>query len=76
MPLFEREPDITVADAYAIQSHVIARRVASGERVIGKKIGVTSKPVQEFLGVYEPDFGQLTSGMICTESDGVNAELS
>jgi len=71
-PLLERFPDITTADAYAIQRHFVGRRLAAGETVIGKKIGVTSKPVQDMLGVYEPDFGQLTSGMLCTEAQGVD----
>ncbi len=71
-PLLERYPDILTADAYAIQRRMVSRRVQAGETIIGKKIGVTSKPVQDMLGVYEPDFGQLTSGMLCTEADGVD----
>ncbi len=71
-PLLEREPAITVADAYAIQLRFVARRLQAGETIIGKKIGVTSKPIQDFLGVYEPDFGQLTSGMLRTEAEGVD----
>ena len=70
-PLRERFAGISVADAYAVQSRMVARRVQSGESIIGKKIGVTSRPVQELLGVFEPDFGQLTSGMVCDERDGV-----
>lgn len=68
-PLTEREPDITIDDAYAIQLRMIERRVAAGEKIVGKKIGVTSKPVQDFLGVYQPDFGQLTSAMVYAEGD-------
>jgi 2-oxopent-4-enoate/cis-2-oxohex-4-enoate hydratase len=68
-PLTEREPEITLDDAYAIQLRMIERRVAAGEKIVGKKIGVTSKPVQDFLGVFQPDFGQLTSGMVYTEGD-------
>ena len=71
-PLIERHPDIAIDQAYAIQSRMVARRVQAGETVVGKKIGVTSKPVQDMLGVYEPDFGQLTSGMVCDETDGVD----
>ncbi len=70
--LIDREPQITIEDAYAIQLRMVARRIEGGERIVGKKIGVTSKPIQDFLGVYEPDFGQLTSAMLCTEQDGVN----
>ncbi|HQX06474.1 MAG TPA: 2-oxopent-4-enoate hydratase [Zoogloea sp.] len=71
-PLLEREPDITIADAYRIQERFVARRVAAGEKVIGKKIGATSKPVQDFLGVYQPDFGILLSGMVYTEGDTID----
>ncbi len=71
-PLLTRFPDITTQDAYAISLRMVARRVQAGENIVGKKIGVTSKPVQDMLGVYEPDFGQLTSGMVCTEADGVD----
>ncbi|MBI5901551.1 MAG: fumarylacetoacetate hydrolase family protein [Rhodocyclales bacterium] len=71
-PLRERFPAIRIEDAYAIQLRMVERRVKAGETIVGKKIGVTSKPVQDMLGVYEPDFGQLTSGMVCHEADGVD----
>jgi 2-oxopent-4-enoate/cis-2-oxohex-4-enoate hydratase len=71
-PLLEREPEITIADAYKIQLRFVERRVQAGEKIIGKKIGVTSKPVQDFLGVYQPDFGQLTSGMVYQEGETID----
>lgn len=73
-PLLERAPGISLADAYAVQLRLINRRVQAGEKIIGKKIGITSKPIQEFLGVYEPDFGQLTSGMLRTEDQGIDLD--
>lgn len=73
-PLLQREPDITLEDAYSIQLQYIQRRLDAGEHIVGKKIGVTSKPVQDFLGVYQPDFGQLTNGMVYRE--GENIDLS
>ena len=73
-PLLQREPDITIEDAYQIQSHMVARRIAAGETVVGKKIGVTSKPVQDFLGVFQPDFGILTSGMVYEEGQTVDLD--
>jgi 2-oxopent-4-enoate/cis-2-oxohex-4-enoate hydratase len=62
-PLTAREPDITIDDAYRISRHLLERRLADGERVIGKKIGVTSKVVQRALDVHQPDFGWLTDVM-------------
>jgi 2-oxopent-4-enoate/cis-2-oxohex-4-enoate hydratase len=70
-PLLEREPDITLDDAYRIQRRFVDRRLAAGETIVGKKIGVTSKPVQDFLGVFQPDFGQLTSGMVHQDGDTI-----
>ncbi len=71
-PLLAREPEITIEDAYRIQQRFVARRLAAGETVVGKKIGATSKPVQDFLGVYQPDFGILTSGMVFQEGDTID----
>lgn len=62
-PLTSREPDITIDDAYYISLRMLNRRLEDGEKVVGKKIGVTSKVVQEMLGVHQPDFGFLTDAM-------------
>lgn len=62
-PLITRYPGLTIDDAYAISLGVLAKRRRYGERVIGKKIGVTSKAVQDMLGVHQPDFGFLTDRM-------------
>jgi 2-oxopent-4-enoate/cis-2-oxohex-4-enoate hydratase len=71
-PLLSREPEISIEDAYRIQERFVARRLAAGETLIGKKIGATSKPVQDFLGVYQPDFGMLTSAMLFAEGDTID----
>ena len=62
-PLIEQDPSLTIDDAYAISLDFLARRLADGEKVVGKKIGVTSKAVQDMLGVHQPDFGFLTDWM-------------
>lgn len=62
-PLTEREAGIDIDDAYRISLRFLERRTAEGEKVVGKKIGVTSKPVQDMLGVHQPDFGFLTDRM-------------
>ena len=63
-PLVEQDPTLGIDDAYAISLATLALREADGERVIGKKIGVTSKAVQDMLGVHQPDFGFLTDRML------------
>lgn len=62
-PLTERWPAISIEDAYHISHQVVERRVAAGQPIVGKKIGVTSRAVQEMLGVHQPDFGFLTRDM-------------
>lgn len=63
-PLTDRYPDMTIDDAYQIQQQVIARRLEKGERIVGKKIGVTSQAVMTMLKVGQPDFGYMLDGMI------------
>jgi len=70
-PLTNREPDITIDDAYQIQLRMIQRRLDAGEVVVGKKIGVTSKVVMDMLGVNQPDFGHLLSGMVFNEGEPI-----
>lgn len=63
-PLTERHPELTAADAYAVQLKYAARRMDDGAVVKGKKIGLTSKAMQEMLGVDQPDYGHIFDDMI------------
>ena len=71
-PLTDREADITIEDAYQIQQRMIQRRLDTGETIIGKKIGVTSKVVMDMLKVNQPDFGMMTSGMVFNEGESID----
>ena len=62
-PLSTEFPELTLDDAYQISKQFLTIRLADGERVVGKKIGLTSKVVQDMLGVHQPDFGFLTDAM-------------
>ena len=73
-PLTEREADITIEDAYRIQLRMVQRRLDAGETLVGKKIGVTSKIVMEMLKVNQPDFGQMTSGMVFSEGEAIRVD--
>ncbi len=75
-PLRTRGLGLDIDDAYAISLGILARRLRAGEHVIGKKIGVTSRAVQEMLGVHQPDFGFLTDRMQVPEGATVRIAAS
>jgi 2-oxopent-4-enoate/cis-2-oxohex-4-enoate hydratase len=62
-PLTTQYPELTIDDSYKISLEFLKIRLAQGEKVVGKKIGLTSEVVQNMLGVHQPDFGFLTDKM-------------
>ena len=60
-------PEIEIADSYAISSLVAERRVAAGRRIIGHKIGLTSKAMQASSKIDEPDYGYIFDDLLITE---------
>ena len=56
-------PGLTVEDAYEIQLMNVKRYLDEGKLINGKKVGLTSKPMQELLGINEPDYGHLYEDM-------------
>src|SRR6267378_6159430 len=57
-------PDITIEDAYAIQGEVVRHKVSQGAKIIGHKIGLTSKAMQQSSQIDEPDYGHLFDYMM------------
>ena len=66
-PLTNRFPELTVPEAYRIQQANVERRLARGEHVVGHKIGLTARAMQEMFGVNEPDYGHLLDTMLHDE---------
>jgi 2-oxo-hept-3-ene-1,7-dioate hydratase len=60
-------PDITIEDAYAIQNEVVKHKVGNGAKVIGHKIGLTSKAMQQSSQIDEPDYGHLFDYMMLND---------
>jgi 2-keto-4-pentenoate hydratase len=63
-PLTELNPDLTIEEAYQVQLLTIQKKVEAGQRIVGKKIGLTSAAMQNLLGVDQPDYGHLLDGMV------------
>ncbi len=65
--------DIELADAYAIQELWLQRRVREGARLIGRKIGLTSRAMQMASNFNEPDYGYLTDDMLVADGAQIAA---
>ncbi len=73
-PLSEREP-LDMRDAYRIQREVHAARLRAGERPAGFKLGYTSRPMREQMGVAAPNYGPLTDRMLLPDDATVDPAL-
>lgn len=72
-PFTDADPGLTPAQAYEIQGHFVEALLADGGHVVGYKLGLTSRPMQEMLGVGEPDYGPVLSSMV--HHDGARFSL-
>ena len=68
-PITETYPEIDIDTAYRIQLALIQLKDADGEKIVGKKIGLTSKAMQKMLNVDQPDYGHIFDNMVL--QDGV-----
>jgi 2-keto-4-pentenoate hydratase len=74
-PFTDADPAMTAVDAYAVQQEYVRMLLQEGGgKVVGYKLGLTSRPMQEMLGVNEPDYGPVLSHMVF--DDGVDIPLS
>jgi 2-oxo-hept-3-ene-1,7-dioate hydratase len=67
-------PGITMEDAYAISSEVADRKIAGGAKLIGFKVGLTSKAMQRSSQIDEPDYGHLLDSMLIADGARVAHE--
>ena len=67
-------PDITMEDAYAISTEVANRKIAGGAKLIGHKVGLTSKAMQRSSQIDEPDYGHLLDNMMIADGAKVSHE--
>src|SRR5277367_3809546 len=64
-------PGITMEDAYAISTLVANRKIAAGAKLIGHKVGLTSKAMQRSSQIDEPDYGHLLDNMMIADGASV-----
>lgn len=74
-PIIDGRPGTTLTDAYRIQQEQVRGWVEAGEIVKGHKVGLSSPAMQEQMGVDQPDFGHLTSGMFHLEHRPIAASF-
>jgi 2-oxo-hept-3-ene-1,7-dioate hydratase len=67
-------PGITIEDSYAISSEVAKRKIAAGAKLIGHKVGLTSKAMQRSSQIDEPDYGYLMDFMMIADGGKVAHE--
>ena len=67
-PFTEKYPKIDTEGAYRIQLALIDLKKADGAKVVGKKIGLTSKAMQKMLNVDQPDYGHILDGMVLQDA--------
>jgi 2-keto-4-pentenoate hydratase len=70
-PFTDAEPGLDMADGYAIQQELVALLLDDGDRVVGHKVGLTSKPMQELLGVDSPDYGPVFASVLYRDGDTI-----
>src|SRR4051795_6660960 len=80
-PITVDHPDLDIADAYAVQQAWVDLQIANGAHMVGRKIGLTSRAMQQQMKIDEPDFGALLdymvmpSGVVLSHADFVDPKL-
>jgi 2-oxo-hept-3-ene-1,7-dioate hydratase len=69
-----KHPQMTMDDSYAVQSAWVQKKIASGRKPIGWKIGLTSKAMQYALNINIPDSGVLLDDMVFEDGATVPAD--
>jgi len=70
-PFTDAEPDLGTETAYLVQDLLVAKRLERGARVVGAKLGLTSRAKQERMNVDQPLYGWLTSDMVLQANEPV-----
>jgi len=70
-PFTDSEPDLDMADGYAVQQELVPLLLADGDRVVGHKVGVTSAAMQKMIGIDTPDHGPVLASTVYRDGDAI-----
>ncbi|WP_255621073.1 2-keto-4-pentenoate hydratase [Pseudonocardia sp. DSM 110487] len=73
-PFTDAEPDLGMADGYAIQQELVRLLLADGDRIVGHKVGLTAAPMQKALGIDTPDYGPVLASTVYRTGDAIPLE--
>ncbi len=71
-PFTDADPDLGMADGYAIAQQLTSMLVNDGDTVVGYKVGLTSKPMQQMIGVDSPDHGPVLGSTVYADGDAIS----
>src|SRR5260370_39397407 len=71
-PFTDADPDLGMADGYAIAQQLTSMLVNDGDEVVGYKVGLTSKPMQKMIGVDSPDHGPVLGSTVYADGDAIS----
>ncbi|HEY1972988.1 MAG TPA: fumarylacetoacetate hydrolase family protein [Pseudonocardia sp.] len=73
-PFTDQDPSLGMADGYAIQRELVPLLLADGDRIVGYKVGVTSKAMQRMIGIDSPDYGPVFASTVYADGDTIPLE--
>jgi 2-oxo-hept-3-ene-1,7-dioate hydratase len=65
-------PEMTVGDAYSVQAAWTRRKLAEGRTLVGRKVGLTSRAMQQAVGITEPDYGAIYDDMVFPDGGDID----
>jgi 2-keto-4-pentenoate hydratase len=63
-PFTDADPSLGMADGYAVQQHLVRMLLDDGEKIAGYKVGLTSRPMQQMVGIDSPDYGPVLASTV------------
>jgi len=70
-PFTDDDPGLGARDGYAVQQELVSLLLADGDRIVGYKAGITSRPMQRLIGVDVPDFAPVFASTLYADRDEI-----